>query len=464
MATDHESFWMQQNGHRRQRLSLNDAGVVATDGLDADVVIIGGGLSGLWTAYHLTEAEPTWRIVILEAHTVGYGASGRNGGWLSSLIPGNRAEWADQGRLLDRVVALQRAMVDGIHHTCATAAAHGINIDAAQGGNVVVATTEAGVARLRARRDTDLRYGLHEHEVQWLDAESATAHLNVRGTLAGLYYPDVTRIDPAKLVVGLAEVVEKRGVRIYEHSPVHTIAPGAVEVGATRLTAPRIVIATEGYSGPLVGRRRIVPVNSSMIATQQLTEAEWAHIGWAGNECLSDAAHTFIYAQRTADGRIAIGGRGNPYRFASGTGDGRTPTPTVDLLLRRLHDYFPAVEFRADHAWSGVLGVTRDWCTSVRFDHSTGIGHTLGYAGHGVTTANVASRSLADLMLRRDTVHSTLPWVDHRSPSWEPEPIRWLGIHTMYRLFRVADRWEEARHAPRTSLIARFAGKLAGLG
>jgi glycine/D-amino acid oxidase-like deaminating enzyme len=200
------------------------------------------------------------------------------------------------------------------------------------------------------------------------------------------------------------------------------------------------------------------------VATRRLSDAEWTRIGWSGLECLSDAAHTFIYAQRTADGRIAIGGRGSPYRFNSGTGgEGRTPERTIRQLSDRLRVYFPTVDTTVEHAWSGVLGVTRDWCTSVSFDAATGIGHTLGYAGHGVTTAYVASKSLADLTLGLDTPHSTLPWVDHRSRSWEPEPIRWTGVHAMYRLFRVADWWEERRGSDATCWLGRAAGHLAGL-
>jgi glycine/D-amino acid oxidase-like deaminating enzyme len=421
-------------------------------------------LSGLWAAYHLTEADPGVRVVILDANHVGYGASGRNGGWLSQLIAGNRALYAKTPGGLRGVAELQQAMVDGIGEVVEVARQNGFDIDAARGGNLVVATTQAGMARLEARRDADLHYGLPSTSVARLDPEEVAGHIAVNGALGGLHYPDVTRIDPSKLVLGLAALLERRGVTIHERSRADSILPGRVDVERGSVSAPRILIATEGYSGPLLGSRRIIPINSSMIATQVLTAAEWERIGWAANECLSDAAHTFIYAQRTADGRIAIGGRGNPYRFRSGTGaDGRTPSSTVDLLLARLRTYFPSVDLRCEHAWSGVLGVTRDWCTSVQFDRATGIGHTVGYAGHGVTTAYLAARSLADLAFERDTAAAHWPWVGYSSTSWEPEPIRWVGVHAMYRLFRVADAWEEQRESNKTSMIARFASHLAGL-
>jgi len=451
------SFWMRAQHDRPIRSTLQGSA-------EADVVIVGAGLSGLWAAYHLTEADPALRIVVLEANHVGYGASGRNGGWLSQLIAGNRALYSKGAGGLSAVADLQQAMVDGIADVVDIAHRNNVNIDASRGGNLVVATTPAGMTRLEARRDSDLHYGLPSTSVSRLDPAGVASHIQVHGALGGLHYPDVTRIDPSKLVLGLASLLEQRGVVIHERSRADGILPGRVEVGSSSVTAPRILIATEGYSGPLLGSRRIIPVNSSMIATQVLTDAEWERIGWSANECLSDAAHTFIYAQRTADGRIAIGGRGNPYRFRSGTGaDGRTPEATVGLLLDRLRTYFPSVDFRCEHAWSGVLGVTRDWCTSVQFDRATGIGHTVGYAGHGVTTAYLASRSLADLALERDTPAVQWPWVGYSSKSWEPEPIRWLGVHSMYRLFRVADAWEERHESTRTSLIARFASHLAGL-
>jgi glycine/D-amino acid oxidase-like deaminating enzyme len=362
------------------------------------------------------------------------------------------------------VAQLQQAMLDGITDVVRVAGDHGLSIDAHRGGNLVVATTRAGMSRLHARMATDLHHGLPQASVHKLDAPGVAGHIDVAGALGGLYYPDVTRINPAKLVRGLARVVEERGVVVHEHSRVLSILPGRLVTDSATLEAPRILIATEGYSGPLVGARRIIPVNSSMVATRRLSDAEWTRIGWTGLECLSDAAHTFIYAQRTADGRIAIGGRGNPYRFGSGTGgEGRTSERTIGLLGDRLRTYFPTVDTTVEHAWSGVLGVTRDWCTSVSFDAATGIGHTLGYAGHGVTTAYAAAKSLADLTLGLDTSHTTLPWVNHRSRSWEPEPIRWTGVHAMYRLFRVADWWEERRGSDETCWLGRAAGHLAGL-
>jgi glycine/D-amino acid oxidase-like deaminating enzyme len=201
-----------------------------------------------------------------------------------------------------------------------------------------------------------------------------------------------------------------------------------------------------------------------LIVTKPLPEEAWQEIGWDGLQCLSDSAHTFIYAQRTSDGRIAMGGRGVPYRFGSGTGGaGATAQSTIDLISQKLSTFFPGIPFEVDHAWSGVLGVTRDWNGGVRWDPASGIGSSTGYAGHGVTSAYVGGRTLVELAFEKETERTTLPWVGYRARKWEPEPIRWLGVHAMYRLFGIADQWEERRDSSRTSLLARLGSRLAGL-
>jgi glycine/D-amino acid oxidase-like deaminating enzyme len=430
----------------------------------ADVVVVGAGLTGLWAAYALRRSAPQRSVTLLEAEHVGFGASGRNGGWLSHLVPGNRARYAAGPGGTGGAVRLQAAMVAGIDEVLATCTREGIDADQHRGGNLVVATTPAGLHRLREVCAADLRYGLGAEQSELLDARRTRERVDVQGAVGGLLHPMVARVDPAKLVIGLAAAVERLGGVIHEQTRVQAVAPGRVLTSRGELVAGSVLVCTEGYGAPMLGRRSIIPVNSSMIATEPLAGSDWQRIGWTGRECLSDAAHTFVYAQRTADDRIAIGGRGRPYRFGSGIAvRGETHPRTVAELLGRLRTFFPGVSFEVAHAWSGVLGVTRDWCATVRYDPGRGIGLAAGYAGHGVTAAHVAGRTLADLVLGRESELVDLPWVDHRSPRWEPEPVRWVGVHGMYRLFRLADRWEERRGAQRTSLLARVGGRLAGL-
>ncbi|MGW8064998.1 FAD-dependent oxidoreductase [Streptomyces ziwulingensis] len=182
-----------------------------------------------------------------------------------------------------------------------------------------------------------------------------------------------------------------------------------------------------------------------------------------------DLAHAYLYAQRTADGRIALGGRGVPYRFGSRTdNDGTTRGATVEALRGILVRFFPSLAgLRIEHAWSGVLGVPRDWCATVTLDRSTGLGWAGGYVGSGVATANLAVRTLRDLVQRDSgqggrTDLTELPWVNHRVRRWEPEPLRRLGVQGMYAVYREADRRERTSSSAASSRLARIADRVAG--
>jgi glycine/D-amino acid oxidase-like deaminating enzyme len=252
-------------------------------------------------------------------------------------------------------------------------------------------------------------------------------------------------------------------VTIYEGTAVTDIGPGRAETAAASVRARWIVRATEGYTAALPGLGRVlVPINSSMVITEPLPAAAWEEIGWDGREVLSDAAHVYVYLQRTDDGRIAIGGRGAPYRFGSGTGGaGETPARTVESLRRKLVAMFPpAGAVGLDHAWSGVLGVPRDWCVSVAADPATGLAWAGGYVGEGVAAANLAGRTLRELILGRREGLSALPWVGRKPRRWEPEPIRWAEIQGVYALYRQADRAE--RRTGRQSRLGRLVDRLSG--
>ncbi|MGW6154272.1 NAD(P)/FAD-dependent oxidoreductase [Streptomyces sp. NPDC055144] len=440
-----------------------------------DFVIVGGGLTGLWAAYHAALAHPTAKITVLEAEEVGYGASGRNGGWLSPLIPGNRAVYAKAARKRGQdgaaaVAAFQRAMDGAVDDTLRVLEQEGIQADQQRGGHLRVATTPAAMKRLELTHAADLANGYRADDLELLDVDAVKKRIAISPALGGLLTRTTARVDPAKLVHGLADVVTAKGVRILEHTRATRIASGAVTTSRGTVRGTTILTCLEAYSGQVdsdvraLGAREVIPVNSSMVVTNQLPDHVWEQIGWQGRECLGDAAHTFVYAQRTEDGRIAIGGRGTPYAFNSGTpGQGCVDARTVQTLSERLQLFFPDVRFTIEHAWRGAIGVTRDWCAGVTFDPATRIGVVRGFAGHGVTATQLAARTLLDRAEGRDTDLTRLPWNDHDSGRWEPEPLRWIGVHAMYRLFGVADRWEEKRHSQNTSLIARVGSRLAGL-
>lgn len=467
------SHWMTRADAVNAAEHSNRHASLPTD--EQDLVIVGGGLTGLWTAYYAITRHPEWKVTVLEAEQVGYGGSGRNGGWLSTLIPGNRAVYARsaerQGRDgVEAVRSFQREMSGAIEETLRVAEAEGIDADQYRGGQLQAATTPAALKRMRGTYAANLRNGYEEDALELLSADELKSRVNIAPALGGMYYRDTARVDPAKLTLGLARAVEAKGVRIFERAAAKRIDPGTVVASRGVVHGRTVLSCVEAYTSeiesaaPGFGSRQLIPVNSSMIVTAPLSEADWERIGWNGLECLNDGAHTFVYAQRTADGRIAIGGRGTPYAYNSGTpGLGTVDDSTIQTLKDRLAYFFPGVRFSIDHAWRGAIGVTRDWCAGIFFDPETRIGTARGYAGHGLTATNLAARTLLDRGSGEWTELTALPWNDHDSGVWEPEPIRWTGVHSMYRLFGIADRWEEARHSEDTSLIARFGSRLAGL-
>ncbi|MEU3523626.1 FAD-dependent oxidoreductase [Streptomyces sp. NPDC038707] len=453
------SFWYADDGFPPVREPL-------TGDASADVVIVGGGYTGLWTAYYLKKAAPFLRITVLERKFCGYGASGRNGGWLYNGIAGRDRYARLHGH--EAAVRLQKAMNDTVAEVVAVARAEGIDAGIHQGGVLEVATGPAQLARLKAFHAQELAYGETDRELY--GARETAERIRVADAVGSTWTPHGARLHPVKLVKGLAAVVEALGVTLHESTPVTEIRPKHAVTPYGTVRAPYVLRCTEGFTAGLKGQRRTwLPMNSSMIATEPLTEEQWAEIGWAGRETLGDMAHAYMYAQRTADGRIALGGRGVPYRFGSRTdNDGRTQEAAVAALRGIVTRFFPALAgVRIEHAWSGVLGVPRDWCATVTLDRSTGLGWAGGYVGSGVATANLAARTLRDLV-RQDsgqggrTGLTELPWVGHRVRKWEPEPLRWLGVQGMYATYRAADRREHRHPDTRTSRLARLADRVAG--
>jgi glycine/D-amino acid oxidase-like deaminating enzyme len=426
--------------------------------LEADVAIVGAGYTGLWTAWYLKEADPGLRIAVLEREFAGFGASGRNGGWLSGLLAGSRERWAKEfGR--ESVIAAQRAMFATVAEVADWCERQGVDCDLVRSGSLDVATSEPALERLREKLRWQRSWSFGDDDWRELDASEVAGRVRVNGARGGVFTPHCARIHPAKLARGLAEAVQRAGVEIYEGTAVESIAPGVARTERGDVRARWIVRATEGYTHAL-DRRRLIPMNSSMIATAPLEAERWAEIGWQGSETLRDAANAFCYLQRTADGRIAIGGRGLPYRYGSRTDRrGEIDPRVVAELEGRLGRLF-GFDAPIDHAWGGVLGVARDWCPSVVADPATGLAAAGGYVGDGVATANLAGRTLRDLMLRRDTPLAEAPWTRHVPRRWEPEPLRFLGVRTVYGLFRAADRHEE--RTQRASRLGRAAELIAG--
>jgi glycine/D-amino acid oxidase-like deaminating enzyme len=430
--------------------------------IEADVAIVGGGFTGLWTAYYLARADPRLRVVVCEREIAGYGASGRNGGWCSALFPASLPKLERMaGR--DAAITMHEAMRATVDEVGRAAAVEGIDCHFAKGGTVALARTPVQLERAKAEIAEARAFGFGEDDLRLLTAAQASELAGAANVLGATFTPHCAAIHPARLARGLAEAVRRAGVQVFERTPVTQLAPRQVVTPAGTVRARYVVRATEGYTPELPGlKRAIVPVYSLMIATEPLPESVWAQIGLAGRPTFSDLRHLVIYGQRTADGRLAFGGRGAPYHLGSAIKPSFDRVPAVFGALRRtLGELFPALgDARVTHQWGGPLGIPRDWCASVGLDRATGLAWAGGYVGDGVSTTNLAGRTLADLITGTDSELVRLPWVGHRSPRWEPEPLRWLGMNAGLQAMSFADR--EEGQTGRPSHAAAFMGRFLG--
>jgi glycine/D-amino acid oxidase-like deaminating enzyme len=427
---------------------------------DCDVAIVGAGFTGLWAAYALASQQPDLRIAIVEREIAGFGPSGRNGGWASAGLAGSAQRYA-RLRGNDAVRRGERAMADAVGGIGRVIAEEGIDCGWVHGGSLLVATSAPQVARLHESVERRRSFGMGEDDLRLLEPPEIYQRVRVRGARAASFTPHCGRLDPARLARGLALACERRGVVIYEGTTAESIEPGRVRCETGTLLAGSVLRATEAYTVQQPGQRRLfMPLYSLMIATEPLPPGTWEELGWDGRETVSDLRHLFFYAQRTPDDRIAIGGRGAPYRLGSPIDEAYERNDGVRSRLERtIAERFPAAAGAAiTHHWGGPLGVPRDWCCSVSYDPATGFGWAGGYTGHGVVTSNLLGRTLADLVLRRETDLVSLPWVGHASPRWEPEPLRFLASRAIVSTLGSADRAEDRRDRPawRTRLVRPF--------
>lgn len=434
------SFWMSQLP-RPSRPALSGD-------IDVDVCIVGGGYTGLWSAYWLKRSDPGLRVVVVERHHVGFGASGRNGGWASAELAGMDRMLGDP-RTREGMVRTYRHMVSAVAELGEVAAEEGIDCGYARGGTVVAATRPAHVAYLRHSVDVARGAGIGEADVAWLDPAAAAEHVTPTRLFGALYTPHCAAVDPARLVLGLAAAVERRGGTIYEGTPGEPV-PGGVRTPGGMVRAERVIQAVEAYRTALPGQRRsVIPVYSLMVMTEPLSEAVWSSIGLGRRQTFSDGRRLIIYAQRTSDGRFAFGGRGAPYHYGSRIEPGfDLDRDTFDSIRRTMTDLFPVLSgIDVVGEWGGPLAIGRDWRPAI-----TVVGDRIvagSYVGNGVLAAMVAGKTVRDLVRGDETDLVGLPWVGHRSRRWEPEPLRWIGVNAGRRLTESLDRAEDAAKNPR---------------
>lgn len=452
------SFWLETAGEElAPRPPL-------TGPTEADVAVLGAGFTGLWTAYYLLKREPSLRVVVLEAETAGFGASGRNGAWCNAAFPVTPGELARRfGDEAARNLLLE--MRESVAETGRVAEAEGIDAQYFPGGQLRVARGPAQIPGIEASYESLGALGLNDG-LRLLGKEETARRVRITGAEGALFSPHCATIHPARLARGLARAVERMGGEIFEGTPVKDFETGpnprlVTDTGDVR--AKTVVLAGEAYLARLRKlRRQVLPIYSLIVLTEPLSEEQWSTIGWEGRECVASNRYTVDYLSRTADGRILFGGRGAPYHFGSRIEDEYDlHEPTHEMLRRTAREWFPVLEdVRFTHAWGGPLAMPRDWMPTMSYDPSEGVATARGYTGQGVATANLSGRTLADLILTRDTDLTHLPTVGHRQRPWEPEPLRWLGARFVQRgLMKADDRAEKTGQPPTGKTLAERLGK-----
>jgi glycine/D-amino acid oxidase-like deaminating enzyme len=427
-----------------------------------DVAIVGAGYTGLWTAYYLALSDPSLRICIIDEERVGYGASGRNGGWCSPRMSGLDTMLVDP-RTRGQAAALQAEMYRTVDEIERVVVAESIACEWAKGGAVVVATRPAQVAKLKGAVARRVAAGLGDEAYRWLEPAEADQHVRMSRNFGAAFTPHCAALQPLALVSGLAVAVERHGVVIYEKTAAVRIDAGSVSTVRGTIRADVVLRATEAWTTELPGSHRdLIPLYSLMVATEPLSPLTWDEIGLPERETFADGRHLVIYGQRTGDGRVAFGGRGAPYHYGSAIEPGFDRDETMFAVLRAtLVDLFPVLAgVDITHRWGGPLGVSRDWTPTVTFDREARVGWAGAYGGQGVATANLAGRTLTDLILGRDTDLVRHPIVGHRSREWEPEPLRWIGINTGLRIAESVDRTEArgGESKVRSAVLKRLIG------
>ncbi|CAN5830012.1 FAD-dependent oxidoreductase [soil metagenome] len=454
-TTDYKShsYWLEScEDDLTPRLALDES-------KDVDVAVLGAGYSGLWTAYYLLQQSPDLRVAIVEKEIAGFGASGRNGGWCSGGFPVSIDE-LERRFGTGAASQVQREMIAAVDEVGDVAESEGIDCDYEKGGALRLARGRHQLASIRASYENLSARGFAEG-YRLLDEDETQARVAVRGAIGSLYNPNCATIHPGKLVRGLARAVERRGGVIYEQTAATGFSTGkrpALHTERGDLRADVVVLCGEAYLSQLDQlSRQLIPIYSLIVLTEPLDEEQWEEIGWQGRECIGSSKYVVDYLSKTADGRILFGGRGAPYHFGSSIKDEYDRhEPTHEMLRQATMEWFkPVRPDQFSHAWGGPLGVPRDWMPTMSYNRTTGIATARGYTGQGVTTTNVSGRVLADQILGNRSELALFPTVGHRSPDWEPEPLRFLGVrYIQQQYFKIDERAEMTGIAPDGSTLA----------
>ena len=407
-----------------------------------DVAIIGAGFSGLWSAFHLKQFQPNLKIAVFEKEYVGFGASGRNGGWASAEYPTSSNRLIKENGL-ESYKNLRTAITKSIDEIGQIAKSNNWQIDYAKGGALVFARGNAQLSRIS--KDID-----DEHQL--LNRSQTTELLNIPSALGSIFTPHCAALNPFKLVRTLADHLEKNGVIIYEQSNVSEIKDKQVAVNGFKVDCIFSIRATEAFTPRRWMGNRQIPIYSLMVATEPLSSEVIKQIRNAQRATFQEACHLITYAQITADNRLAIGGRGVRYKLFSRLSErSEIDNRMHSALERRARSWFPQIsDAKFEYRWGGAVALTRRWQAYLNFDQAASRAEIGGYVGDGVTLSYLVAKTLAEKMSKLKTAN--LPFVDQRIGKWEPEPIRYLAVNAGFKATVIADYEEKITKKP--SLLA----------
>ncbi|MDQ1604153.1 MAG: hypothetical protein QOE01_1998 [Actinomycetota bacterium] len=412
--------------------------------VSADLAVVGGGLTGLWTALLAKEADPDLDVLLLEGRVSGGAASGRNGGFCSASLTHGLGNGAD--RFPDEIATLVRLGLENLEGIESTLQRHGIDCGWERTGELAVATEPWQLDALRRHVELAREHG---GKVELLGAEETRRRVASPTYLGATLDQDgVAMVDPARLAWGLRQVCLSLGVRLHEHTPVRSVE----DPGTGRLTlhcdhgevsAGRVALGTGAFS-PLLRRLRsyVVPVYDYALMTEPLSPAQLASVGWADRHGVADTANLFHYYRLTADNRILWGGYDAVYYFGGRVTDRRDRN---DETFARLAEHFTATfpqlaDLRFTHAWGGVIDTCSRFCQFWGQAYAGRLAYVAGYTGLGVGASRFGARVMLDLLSGRPTELTELELVRSKPLPFPPEPVRWAGIELTRRAAAKADR------------------------
>ncbi len=434
-----KSFWLAQYGPYTPNPALSGQ-------VEADVAIVGGGYTGLSTAFNLRQDEPGLRVVVLESHVVGYGASGRNGGFNMTLFGLEPAVTkALFGQI--RTVEAHRYMERAVDYVRDLVQRHGLRSDYEHPGFLRAATTPGFVRRIQ--HDLEILTQMGITGIEWWEPERVRQEVDSPLFLGAWWEPRCGLLDPAKHVRELKRLAVESGATVFEETPVTALERPdrfVLHTPAGRVIADQVVLATNAWSHlfPQL-RRKQIPAFTHMVVTEPLRPQQLEAIGWKNRQGIEDARNFVHYFRLTADNRIAMGG--SDVSIAVGADMERDLNPRVFADLERdVVRLFPGLKgIRFDSRWGGPVSVPVDMAPAIGFLGDRRAIYSLGCVGHGVSLAQLNGRTIADLLLGKDTDLTRVWFVGRRTIPWPPEPLRFVASQAIRGYMRAEDAWYERR-------------------